>query len=364
MAVDARASRTPAQPPSAGDTAASAPLRRELGLAGLSEIALGYERAQVLFTASELKIFDVLASGPKPAAVIAAAIGAAERPVSSLLDACVALGLLRVSAGHYQNSRSASLFLRRSGDGSFSPVLRFWREFSYGPWGRLLEAVRENRPQTSSGPKSGDLFDALVKDEDQVDLFFEGLAGLAYWPAQRIAEIVDFGSRRHLLDIGGGSGAFSTAIATRHQHLQVTLFDLEPVCALARRRFAQVSADDRLSAVAGDFHNDALPRGADCALLSNVLHDWSERECEALVGRVKEALEPGGELVIYDFMPPADAPTLEAALFSLALLLDTNRGRVYSREQFEGWLRACGFIDIAYRDIGAGTGILTARTNY
>ena len=341
------------------ETEARPAVRRELGLAGLFDIALGYERAQVLFTANELGVFDALAAGPKSLTELAAAIGASERGLSPLLEACVALALVRVPDGRYENSRTAGLFLRSGSDGSFAPVLRFWREFSYGAWGRLPQAVRENRPQTASGPKSGDLFEALLEDPAQCELFFDGLSSLAYWPAQRIAELVDFGTRRHLVDVGGGSGAYSAVIASRHRHLKVTVFDLEPVCALARQRFRRIDPDGRLTAVAGDFHHDDLPSGADCALVSNVLHDWSPAECRALLARVADALPPGGEVIVYDLMPAADRPSLEAALFSLALLLDTSRGQTYTRNEIEGWLHESGFEDIRAHVLAGASGILT-----
>jgi ubiquinone/menaquinone biosynthesis C-methylase UbiE len=342
-------------------TASARPdLGRELGLSGLAEIALGYERAQVLLTANELGLFDLLSGGGKTVADVATTLGTNDASATALLDACVALNLLRSKDGRYENSRTAALFLRKGGAGSFAAVLRFWREFSYGPWGRLAEAVLTNCPQTAVGPKRGDLFDALLQDPAQSAIFFDGLAGLAYWPAQRMAELVDFGSRHHMLDVGGGSGAFSTLIAQRHAHLKVTLFDLEPVCVLARRRFDQVDSSGRLTAVGGDFHQDDLPRGADCVLLSNVLHDWSTEECLALLGRVHAALPPGGEVIVNDFMPVTGTPQLEAALFSLALRIDTNRGRVYTIEELEDWLHATGFEAVTHHDLGVGTGILTA----
>ena len=332
----------------------------ELGLNGIVELASGYQRAQVLFTANALDIFRILSDGPKKAEEVSRVLGFETRGVGALLDACVALKILHVSEDGYRNSRTARLFLLPGRETSFSPVLRFWQRFSYGTWGRLEQAVRQNEPQTPTGPKPKDLFDQLLEDSAQLRLFFDGLAGLAYWPAKKIAEVVDFDRRTHLLDLGGGSGAFSEAIARRHPHLRVTLFDLEPVCALARERFAKVDPNGRLATVSGDFYRDPLPGGVDCVLLANVLHDWSTGECAALLKKIHGALAPDGEIIIYEVMPLDNTPSPAVHLFSLALLLDTKRGRVYTLDEIQRWLDKTGFHGIRRQPIVGGTSLVTA----
>jgi len=332
----------------------------ELGLKGVVELASGYQRAQVLFVANALNIFRILSDGSKSAEEVARELGCEKRGVAALLDACVALKLLSFSGKGYQNSRTAKMFLVPGRETSFSPVLRFWQQFSYGTWGRLEQAVRDNLPQTASGPKPKDLFEQLLEDAGQSRVFFDGLAGLAYWPARKIAEIVDFPQRVHLLDVGGGSGAFSEAIAKRHPHLRVTLFDLEPVCTLARERLAKSDLNGRFEAVPGDFYRDPLPGGADCVLLANVLHDWSSEECCELLKKVHTSLAPAGEVVIYEVMPAEGSPLPEVPLFSLALLLDTRRGRVYSSDEIQSWLEGVGFHDIQRLPVVGGTSLVTA----
>ena len=164
---------------------------------------------------------------------------------------------------------------------------------------------------------------------------------------------------RHLLDIGGGAGAFSEAIALRHPHLQVTLFDLEAVCALARERFEAAGLGDRAKAVAGDFFNDPLP-SADCALVANVLHDWSPEEARRLVSRIHQTLLPGGQIIIYEVMKPEGSSPIEVDLFALALHMDTQRGQVYGVEDMRPWLQEAGFENIQSQPVTGGTSMVTA----
>jgi SAM-dependent methyltransferase len=332
----------------------------EPGLRGIVEIATGYQRAQVLLAASDLGLFDLLARGPCSVPDVARGLQADHRGVECLLRACGALGLVRESPEGWRNSRTAALFLVPGREGSFGPVLRFWRLWSYGPWGRISEAVRSGTPQTASGPKSADLFEDLLADREQSGVFFDGLAGLAYWPARRLAELVDLKSRRRLVDVGGGAGAIAEALALRFPELRVTLFDLPAVCELARERFARSPAAARLTTVAGDFHRDSLP-ACDSLFLGNVLHDWSEAEDVALLRKAHAALEPGGTLIVYDFLPARGDLAIEPALFALSLLLDTERGTVYTADRVRGWLEQTGFAAVGLEAVQAGLSVMTAK---
>ncbi len=56
--------------------------------------------------------------------------------------------------------------------------------------------------------------------------------------ARDILEAYPLDPHAHLLDVGGGEGAFAVEAARSAPHLHVTLFDLPPVAARAERRFA------------------------------------------------------------------------------------------------------------------------------
>jgi hypothetical protein len=77
-------------------------------------------------------------------------------------------------------------------------------------------------------------------------------------------------------------------------------------------------------------------------LLSNVLHDWDEPECRALLGRCAAALPSGGRLLIHDVFlnDEMDGP-LPVALYSAALFSLTE-GRAYSAGEYAAMLKTAG----------------------
>jgi hypothetical protein len=77
----------------------------------------------------------------------------------------------------------------------------------------------------------------------------------------------------------------------------------------------------------------------------------------------------GGTLAIIDVLAAADlAARARLALYELGLLLRTERGRVYSIENYRAWVQAAGFRELSTRplvgpvDISLMTARIRART--
>ena len=157
---------------------------------------------------------------------------------------------------------------------------------------------------------------------------------LAAYPVRR---------HRHLLDVGGGSGAFLLAAAERAPRLRLTLFDLPAVAELARARIAGSAVAERLDAVGGDFTRDPLPAGADLVSLVRVLHDHDDDVALALLRAVRRALAPGGRLLIGE--PMSGTPGAEPAgdAYFGFYLLAMGSGRPRTPQRIAAMLAEAGF---------------------
>jgi len=113
----------------------------------------------------------------------------------------------------------------------------------------------------------------------------------------------------------------------------------------------------------GDYHGDPVPGGFDVAWLSHVLHGDCPEAAARIIARAAEALEPGGLLLVHDFIldDSGDGP-LFAALFSLNMLLGTEGGQSYTQGEIGDMLAAAGARDIRRLDFRGPTdsGILCA----
>ena len=97
----------------------------------------------------------------------------------------------------------------------------------------------------------------------------------------------------------------------------------------------------------GDFTEDELPGGFDVAWLSHILHGEGPSMCRAIIGKAARALEPGGLLLVHEFiLDDSRTSPVFPALFSLNMLAGTAEGRSYSLSELSAMLAGAGARDV------------------
>jgi predicted O-methyltransferase YrrM len=152
---------------------------------------------------------------------------------------------------------------------------------------------------------------------------------------------------RRMLDVGGGSGAYSIAFAKANPELTADILDLGEVTLIAQGHIERAGMADRVRVRAGDLRVDKLGEGYDLVFVSAICHMLDENENRDLLGRCRDALRPGGRIVVQEFILQADktAPK-SAALFALNMLVGTRAGSAYSEPEYAAWLAEAGFREI------------------
>ena len=212
----------------------------------------------------------------------------------------------------------------------------------------MVSRLRSNRPAFAVQNDSGAAFiyreglESAMEQEASARRLTLALAGRAKNVAPVLAErlVLNQGT---LLDVGGGTGIYSIACLLRNPLLQAIVFDRREVLKVATEFATQYGVADRLQLIEGDMFADPFP-AADAILLSNILHDWDEPECQQLVSKCSASMPQGGRLFIHDVFlnDNLDGP-LPVALYSAALFTLTE-GRAYSAAEYRNWLSAAGLV--------------------
>jgi demethylspheroidene O-methyltransferase len=168
---------------------------------------------------------------------------------------------------------------------------------------------------------------------------------------------------RRLLDVGGGEGAFLEAALRATPGLAGVVLDLPAVAARARVRLAAAGLGGRAEAVGGSFLDGPLPTGADAVSLVRVLYDHDDPVVEALLVRVREALPPGGRVIVSEPMSGGDRPSRAGDAYFGFYTLAMGSGRPRAPARHAELLRAAGFVDVRRRTTAQRfvTSVLTAR---
>jgi SAM-dependent methyltransferase len=292
-------------------------------------------------------LFSKLAGRSMTSEELAAQIGLARRPAVVLFTALRAMGLITADAdGRFCLTPLAREHLVPESEFDVSAYLGLAAE-SPGVLS-MVERLRTNRPPGTAEHEGGAAFiyragvRSAMDEEASARHLTLALAGRAKNVAPVVAERAPLDGSRLLLDVGGGSGFYAIAYLRRFPGLQAIVWDRAEVLKIAREMGELYQVSDRLECRPGDMFDDPVPEGADCILLSNVLHDWDVPLCRNLVNRCADALPGGGRLLIHDvFLNDALDGPLPVALYSAALFSITE-GRAYSAAEYREWLVEAG----------------------
>jgi len=316
--------------------------------AELLQLSGGYWSACALHAGVKLDLFSHAGTVPE----LAQAADSDERGLEMLLNALTALGLMEKEGDRYAATAFAAEYLSRTSPRYLGYIIMHHHHLMAG-WSRLDESVRSGAPIRRRVSHDA--------DETERENFEMGMFNLAMQIAPRIVSNVDLQGRRNLLDLGGGPGSYAIQFCLANPQLTATVYDLPSTRRFAEKTIASFGLSDRITFREGDFISDDVPGGFDAAWLSHVLHGEGPEGCAVTLGRAAAALEPGGMLMVQEFiLDESMAAPLFPALFSLNMLLGTSQGRSYSQRQLEEMMAAAGVGSIRRLalDLPNGAGVL------
>lgn len=298
--------------------------------------AQNFMECRLLLTGAELNIFTHLAE-PASSKALAQKQGWHERPLTVVLDALCAMGLLDKKDGQYRTEPDLLAFLSADSSQSVLPMVQHAATI-WTNWSNLTRIVTE----TGSANRTP----ARFQGEDQ-KAFIQAMHVVGRLHAPAIVKAIQPGPARRLLDIGGASGTYTIAFLKESPQISATVFDLPDVVDMARVKIAESGLKDRVEFVSGNFYTDPLPPGYDLALLSAIIHQNSPDQNLALFKKIGAALMPQGRLVIRDHVMEKDRTAPKSgAIFAINMLVGTPGGGTYTFEEIKAGLVQAGFENI------------------
>jgi 3-hydroxy-5-methyl-1-naphthoate 3-O-methyltransferase len=317
----------------------------------LDQMIRGYMPSRCILTALELDIFTAVGDGAN-AEQVGTRIHANVRGVGMLLNALVALGLLHKNGDDYKNTpESARFFVQGSKDNHRNGLLHtanIWHR-----WSTLTDAVRAGT--------------CIPIDRDDTPQwtrnFIVGMQRNAKDRAPLVVKALGTARVRRILDLGGGSGAYSIAFAKACPDVQCDLLDLPEVVPLTAEYVSKAGVLGQVSLRAGNMLQDDFGSGYDIIMLNAICHMFSEKQNRDIFRRAHQALAPNGRLVVQEFiLNPDKTGPQHAALFSLNMLVATATGATYSEFEYTQWMKAAGFTKVCRINLPGPSGLIMGLT--
>ncbi|HEA67041.1 MAG TPA: SAM-dependent methyltransferase [Desulfobacterales bacterium] len=305
----------------------------ELNPGQLLEISGDYWKACALHAGVKLDIFTAIGEKRRTDVEIAQKLNLDKRAVTTFLNALTAMNLLKKTGDIYSNTRSSKSFLSKDSQDYIGYFILHHHHLVVS-WSQLDRAVKTGKPIRTG---------ASQKDKGQRESFIMGMFNLARGLAPRLSNQINLSNRQHLIDLGGGPGTYAVYFCLKNPRLKATVYDLPSTQPFAEKIIEKFGLSDRIDFIEGNYLEDSIQGTYDVALLSNILHTDGHENCQMIINKTVAALEPGGLVVVHDFIldNTMDGP-LFPALFSLNMLLGTDAGQSYSEEQIMGMLESAG----------------------
>lgn len=308
----------------------------------LFDLCAGFVYSQVLFACVQLRLFDLLSEGPQTLDALSRRLSLSSDATARLLAAAVSLQLVdRRGPERFGLGPLGAALLGNAGVAQMIEHHALLYGDLHDPVALLRAAPTDTALSRFWAYAGADRPDALATD--QVSDYSALMAASQSLIAEDILGAYPLNRHRFLLDVGGGTGAFAIAAATRVPTLRAAVFDLPAVAERARERMAERGVSDRCTATGGDFRFDPLPEGADVVSLVRILHDHNDDVALAVLKNIRRALPDRGTLLVAE--PMSRTPGAEPigdAYFGFYLLA-MGRGRPRTADELGELLRHAGF---------------------
>jgi hypothetical protein len=326
----------------------------------ISAITYGFMASQALFAALEFDVFTHIATGVASLPALAKATGIAANRLVTLLTALKSLGLIAERDGHFTNAPATARYLVAGAAGDFRDYIKLVNGgFGYESFRHLRAALRGERIFPDKGFYEGLIYDAGIGGDSFSSAQHTGSLG----PARLMAKHVNLSSRRGLLDVGGGSGAYSLAFCSANLQLAATILDFQQTIETARHYAQKAGLAARIAHLGGNAITTDWPSGHDVVLMSYLWSAVGEDDVCVLARRAMNALPPDGLVLVHDFMvdnthqgPPF------AAWYLLGSIIDNSNAVCLTPAYVENVLRQAGFNVERTETMLPGITMLTSAT--
>lgn len=261
----------------------------------------GFRAFQMVVAACRLKLPDLLDTGPKNPAELAAATGTNELAMRKLLRALAAWRVFVEQPNGWFAATEISDAFRADKPGARNLTLML-NEESYDVWADLMYTLQTGKPAYER-VRGKDRWEDLAEHPEAAAQFNAAMVDITQAVAGAFVAAYEFNGDQTVIDVGGGTGALLAAVLKARPHMNGILFDLPAGLAGAREAMKSAGLDGRVKFVEGSFF-ESVPSGADLYLLKSIIHDWDDEHASVILKKCRAAMHEASRLVLLERVMP------------------------------------------------------------
>ena len=318
----------------------------------IREFVASFQKSRILLSGFELDIFTNIEDSGSPSSQIANTLNLNEHACERLLNGLVSLGFLTKQNQIYFNTDESSTFLSRKGSDYLGGLMH--SNHLWNTWSNLTEVVRTG--------KSAHPAEINERGDEWLFSFITAMHDRAMKQAPQQLRKIDLSGINTMLDIGGGSGAYSMAFISLKPDMEATVFDLPNVVPITKQFIDKEGFSDKIKIYTGDYTVDELPQGFDMLFLSAIIHSNSLEVNKDLIRKCFRALNTNGKIIIQDWVMNNDrTQPASGAIFAINMLVGTEAGDCFTELEVTDMLEDAGFKNISRFEFESGLSQVIAQ---
>jgi len=286
------------------------------------------------------RVPDHLHPDPLPALELAKRSGLHALTLTRAMRALTAFGAFQeVAPGVFANNPVSDLY--RDRPGGLRDAMLFWGDE------HVLKSAAELGHSMKTGEASfehvhGESFwDRMRRLPYEYELFNRALANLRGDEHRKIAGAYDWSAVETVVDIGGGAGSLLAAILEQNQGTRGVLVEQPEVLPDADRLLSERDVRDRCEFLGGSFL-DPIAATGEVWTVCQVLHDWPDAECRAILQRCRDAMRDKDRLLVIEMLTVPCQPNPGVAMLDMMMLLYFGEARQRTVGEYEELFSATG----------------------
>jgi SAM-dependent methyltransferase/predicted transcriptional regulator len=318
----------------------------------IREFASSFQKSRILLSGFELDVFTNIEESGSTYNQIATNLNLDEHACERLMNALVSLGFLTKKNHLFSNTPESFTFLSKKSEEYLGGLMH--SNHLWNTWSSLTQVVKTG--------KSAHPSDINERGENWLFPFITAMHDRAKKLAPQQLANIDLSGMKSILDIGGGSGAYSMAFVSKKPEIEATVFDLPNVVPITNKFIEKEGFLHRIKTYEGDYTVDDLPTGFDLAFLSAVIHSNSLEINQNLINKCYLALKKNGKIIIQDWIMNNDRTQPTAgAIFAINMLVGTEAGDCFTEQEVTEMLAISGFKNITRIEFETGLSQMIAQ---
>lgn len=315
-------------------------------------LATSFQESRILLSAFELGIFTSIDQSGSTANQIADKLNLDHHACERLMNALVSLDLLTKQNNLFFNSPASLKFLSKNSSDYMGGLMH--TNHLWSTWSNLTKVVK-----TGIAAHPAEINE---RGDNWLVAFITAMHDRAKKQAPEQLADLNLSGIKTLLDVGGGSGAFSMEFIRRNPEIEATVFDLPNVVPITQKFIDQEGFSGKIKTYEGDYTKDDLPGGFDLVFLSAIIHSNSLETNAGLIKKCFKALNNKGKIVIQDWIMNNDrTQPVSGAIFAINMLVGTPEGDCFTESEVTEMLNAGGFKDILRKEFDSGLSRMIAQ---